>query len=317
MPFDAAPDHDGILVMRDGARIFWLTSGNPEGIPVLHLHGGPGSGTSGGFARRQDPNTYLGISFDQRGCGRSTPLATEPGALRHNNTPQLIADIEELREHLGIERWIVAGGSWGATLALLYAQAHPARVLGLVVVAVPFTTAREVEWLTEGMGRFFPEEWERFAQAVERRDGERIVYAYARVLGSGTSAERLQAARSWCRWEDVHVSLVDGFVPRLSVSTDSHQLVFATLVTHYWSHSGFGGEGILPGMARVQHLPGVIVHGRRDISLPLESAWLLHRAWPGSVLHVVEEGHGGPRMTELMEAAIAEIGATHLPDQGG
>lgn len=178
------PFAHGMLPVGHGNEIYWETSGNPDGEPLVYLHGGPGSGLgAGGYRRRADPSRWLIVGLDQRGCGRSRPLAIDDLAgLRHNTTQDLIADLESLRRHLGIERWVLHGVSWGATLALAYAQCHPDRVRAIVLVAVTSTSRDEIDWITDGVGRLFPEAWHRFAEASQRRDGERVVDAYARRL---------------------------------------------------------------------------------------------------------------------------------------
>ncbi len=219
----------------------------------------------------------------------------------------LVADLEAVRGHLGIESWTVAGQSWGTTLALAYAQAHPERVRGLVLAAVTTTSTREVEWITEqdGMARVFPAEWATFAGAVPRAPGERVVDAYARALRD--PALREDAALAWCTWEDVHVSLAPGARPSPRYEDPAFRLLFATLVTHYWSHSGFGGDDLLAGMSTLAGVPGVLIHGRLDVSSPLETPWRLHRAWPGSELVVLPEGHGGPATTRALRNAVARL----------
>ena len=203
------PYESGMLDVGDGHRVYWECCGNPHGKPALYLHGGPGSGFTPGQRRFFDPATYRAVLFDQRGSGRSRPLASEPDAdLSSNTTAHLIADIEALREHHRVESWTVLGLSWGSTLGLAYAQAHPQRVDALVLGLVTTTSRREVEWITEGVGRIFPQEWGRFAEAVP--DDLRhlpLVDAYARLLFDSDPAVREHAALEWCAWEDAHVSL--------------------------------------------------------------------------------------------------------------
>lgn len=303
------PHACGLLAVGDDNEIYWEASGRPDGIPVLHLHGGPGAGLGpGGYRRRVDPSTHLVVGLDQRGCGRSRPLVTDRAAdLGTNTTSELIEDVEALRRHLGIETWLVDGVSWGTTLALAYAQAHPTRTTGLVLTAVTTTSTTEVEWLTEAMGRVFPREWESFADAVDRREGERLVDAYARALTSTDAQVRQAAARAWCTWEDVHVSLAPGHRPDPRFDDPHIRAVLATLITHYWSHAGFGGDDILGRMSRIADIPGVLVHGRWDVSSPLATAWELHRRWPASQLVVVDEGHGGLEMMAEATAAITGL----------
>ncbi|BCM86451.1 prolyl aminopeptidase [Methylobacterium indicum] len=298
-------DH-GLLPAADGARIYWEMSGRPDGLPALFLHGGPGSGLGrGGYRRHFDGTRYRLVGIDQRGCGRSRPLATaDLAGLPTNTTSALIADIEAVRAHLGIERWLVSGVSWGTTLALAYAQRHPERVTALVLAAVTTTSREEVAWITEDVGRVFPEAWQAFAAASGRRGDERIVEAYARRLAGDDADDRRRAARDWIAWETTNISL-DGPSPGRPDDPD-RDAVFATLVTHYWANDGFlrGPDAILARMDRLREIPGILIHGRRDISGPAVTAWRLHRLWLGSRLHIVEEeGHGGPEMNARMRAA--------------
>ncbi|MCB0183585.1 MAG: alpha/beta fold hydrolase, partial [Caldilineaceae bacterium] len=223
------PYASGILAVRDGHQLYWETIGNPDGTPALYLHGGPGSGASARARRNFDPNAYRAVLFDQRGCGRSQPLVSAPDAdLRTNDTDRLIADIEMLREHLAIEQWVVAGGSWGVTLALVYAQRHPTRVKALVLGAVTQGTWREIDWITRQMGRIFPREWEQFVALVPaaERDGN-LAAAYARLLASPDPKIREQAARAWCQWEDTHVSLMPGWQPDARYDDPEFRMIFA------------------------------------------------------------------------------------------
>lgn len=304
------PFASGHLRVSDGNEIYWEASGNPNGKPALHLHGGPGGGIMTGYRRRFDPDRFLIVSFEQRGCGRSRPLVTDPVAdLSTNTTSALVADIEALRAHLGVERWLVAGVSWGTTLALAYAQAHPERVSELVLFAVTTTSAAEVEWITEAMGRVFPREWEQFEAAAHRQPGQRLVDAYYGLITHPDPTVRERAARAWCAWEDTHVSLDPTHVPNPKYEDPEFRQVFATLVIHYWKHAAFAGEGgLLAGMDRIAHIPGVLIHGRLDVSSPLETAWRLHKAWPASELVVVgDEGHGGDAMIHELVRAIARF----------
>jgi len=319
-PFPALdPFATGLLEVSDGARVYWEASGNPQGIPLLYLHGGPGGGLGrGGYRRRFDPADHLIIGIDQRGCGRCVPLASEePASLPTNTTARLLADIEAVREHLGIEAWILHGVSWGSTLALAYALGHPGRTLAVALMAVTTTSRREVDWIIQGVGRIFPEEWARFADASGRRPGERVVEAYARRLGSTDPADRedrVAAAEAWDRWESVHVSLDPYHQPGPHSVDPARRLGFATLVTHYWANDAFmRGSGdepapILDRAGELGGIPGILVHGRFDVSGPVETPWLLHRAWPGSELHVVEEeGHGGPLEVDLVTRRVAAL----------
>ena len=300
----------GLLAVGDGSSIYWEISGNPEALPALHLHGGPGGGMKTGYRRRFDPQRFLIVGFEQRGCGRSVPLVTgDRASLARNTTQTLIGDIEQLRQHLAIERWLVTGVSWGTTLALAYAQAEPSRVRAVALMAATTTTASEVEWITESMGRIFPEAWRTFAHASGARAGERVIDAYYRRIKSDDPVERDAAARAWCAWEDVHVSLTPHGRPNPDFEDPTYRGVFATLLIHYWKQAAFlPPDGILSGMHRLAGIAGHIVHGRLDISGPADIAWTLHHAWPGSRLTIVnDEGHGGPRMLDAFEEAISAL----------
>jgi proline iminopeptidase len=285
-----------MLAVGDGNDIYWEQVGNPSGKPAVVLHGGPGSGASPWWRRMFDPDAYRVVLFDQRGCGRSTPHAADPAVdLSSNTTGHLIADIERLRDHLGIDRWLVLGGSWGSTLALAYSQAHPARVSEIVLFSVVTTTRREVEWVTREAGRLFPEQWERFRDGVppDARDGS-LVDAYRALLADPDPAVRERAARDWCTWEDAHVAIRPGRPPDPRYEDPAFRACFARLVTHYWSHAAFLPDGaLLRGMERLDGIPGALIHGRLDVSSPLDVPWRLSRAWPGSSLAVIEDaGHG-------------------------
>ncbi|MDL2342636.1 prolyl aminopeptidase [Deinococcus sp. MIMF12] len=311
------PHASGILPVGEGQGVYWETSGNPQGKPAVFLHGGPGGGMGVGYRRRFDPERYLIVGFEQRGCGRSLPLATHDlDRLALNTTPRLIADMELLREHLGIERWLLHGVSWGTALALAYAQAHPGRVSELVLMAVTPTDPLYVTWITETVGVLFPQAWDEFARASGARPGQRIVDAYLERLTDPDPAVREAAAEAWCRWEDTHITLDPGFQPGHTLSQESPESRqnFATLVAHYWRHGGFWPDGsALAGMARVAHLPAVLIHGRYDVSGPTRFAWDLHRAWPGSeFVLVAEEGHGGPQMVAAVREATDRF-ATRNP----
>lgn len=313
------PHSSGVLDTLDGQRIYWEESGNPEGLPALYLHGGPGGGLGESYRSRYDPTRYRIIGLDQRGCGRSTPLAEQaPDRLDDNTTSHLIADIELLRAHLGVERWQLTGVSWGSTLALAYAQAFPERVHSIILVAVTSSSTAEIEWITESMRRVYPDYWDAFAAHAEgagvgyEPGAGRVVDAYAGLMRSPDASVRAAAATAWCRWEDVHVCVGAGLDPATSHSAryddPAFRERFALLVTHYWSNHGFGGDQILGRMELIAHLPAVLIHGRADVSSPLVTAWDLHRAWPASRLWVVEaEGHGGAGMTDLWIAAADDL----------
>jgi proline iminopeptidase len=305
-PVTEAHDH-GRLDVGDGHLVYWEAAGNPSGKPAVILHGGPGAALTSRIRRLFDPDRYLIVQFDQRQCGRSTPSAAEPVVdLSTNTTPHLLSDMEQLREHLGIERWLLWGGSWGTTLALAYAEAHPERVTEMVLASVVGTSHAEVDWVTRAMGRVFPEEWERFVGALPpaERDGE-LAAAYARLLQDRDPAVHEPAASAWCAWEDTHVATVPGHQPDPRYEDARFRLCFARLVTHYWSNAAFVEDGaLLRDAHRLAGIPVVMVHGRLDISGPLDVPWALSKAIPGAELIVIsEEGHGGADSTS--EAMIA------------
>jgi proline iminopeptidase len=303
-----APFASGLLTLDDGAEIWWEASGNPDGAPAVWLHGGPGSGVRDGYRRRFDPSRWQVVSLDQRACGRSRPLATSPGFdLSTLTTQRMVTDLEELRVHVGVDRWLVSGGSWGSTLALAYAEAHPDRVTGLVLCAVTTSAHEEIEWISERVGRVFPREWDAFEAASGRAPGQRLLDAYLERLTDPDPSVRAAAARAWCTWEDVHVSLDPAHAPHFSVMDPEAQLLIATHVVNNWAHDAWlGDSGILDGLDAITHLPAVLIHGRLDVSGPLVTAWKLHRRWPGSRLVVIDdEGHGGSTMNAELEAAYA------------
>jgi len=302
------PYEHGMLYVGDGHAIYWELGGNPAGKPAVILHGGPGSGISFGMRRFFDPSVYRIVLFDQHGSGRSTPHASDPAVdLSTNTTHHLIADIERLRQHLGIERWLVMGASWGTTLGLAYAELFPESVSELILISVVMTTKREVEWVTQDMGRIFPEAWARFRDGVPaaERDGS-LVDAYSRLLEGPDAAAREQAAKDWCAWEDVHVSLQPGFQPSARYTNPTFRMGFARLVTHYWRHAAWLEDGaLLRDATKLAGIPGVMIHGRHDVSGPADIPWHLAQRWPDSELTILAgAGHGGGAgMTEAVLAA--------------
>ncbi|MFK4788422.1 prolyl aminopeptidase [Microbacterium sp. ZW T5_56] len=298
------PFASGLIERPDGARLYWETSGNPRGRPALYLHGGPGGGLGrGGYRRRFDPDLYLIVGIDQRGCGQSTPWAIDDlDGLERNTTPVLFEDIEAVRAHLGIDTWLLHGVSWGSTLALAYALAHPDRVTEVVLTAVTTGRRAEIDWITEGVGMIFPEAWSAFASGVPM--GGRVVEHYAALLRSPDPEVRAAAADRWDEWESTHISLDPAWQSGPLHADPRQRQNFATLVTHYWAHDCFLPSEILSRAHELSDIPGVLIHGRHDVSGPAITPWLLHRAWPGSRLEIVEsEGHGGA--VEMMMTAHA------------
>jgi proline iminopeptidase len=290
-------DH-GMLDVGDGNRVYWEACGSPAGKPALVVHGGPGSSCSPGMRRQFDPDRYRTVLFDQRGCGRSTPHASDPATdMRVNTTEHLLADMERLREHLGIERWLLWGGSWGSTLALAYAERHPERVSEIVLVSVTTSRRSELDWLYRGVGRFFPEAWERFRAAVPEAESDAgLVAAYARRMEDPDPAVRWRAANDWVTWEDAVISLESNGRPgAYSDRPPDDLLAFVRICTHYFVHRAWLEEGVLIRDAgRLAGIPGALIHGRLDLGGPMITAWELARAWPGAELHAIgDSGHTG------------------------
>ncbi|MFF5206485.1 prolyl aminopeptidase [Streptosporangium sp. NPDC000396] len=292
------PYDSGMLDVGDGNLVYWEACGNPDGKPALVVHGGPGGGCSPGNRRVFDPERYRIVLFDQRGCGRSTPHASDPATdMSANTTGHLIADMERLRRHLGIERWLLYGGSWGATLILAYAQRHPERVSQIVIPGVTTTRRSEIDWLYRGVGRFFPEEWERFRAGVPEadRDGD-LLAAYARLMEDPDPDVRARAADDWMAWEDAVISLEPNGKPKAYSSRPPDALLaFVRICAHYFSNGAWLEEGeLLRNADRLAGIPGVLIHGRLDMGCPVGTAWELTQAWPDARLVVVDDsGHTG------------------------
>jgi proline iminopeptidase len=306
-PFDS-----GLLDVGRAQRIYWECSGDPNGLPVVFLHGGPGSGCRPHNRRYFDPKIFKVILTDQRGCGRSTPLVETVEHLKINTTAHLVNDLERLREHLHIARWSVLSVSWGSTLALAYAQTHPSRVAAIVLACVTTTSRREVQWITRDMGRLFPEQWDRFSSVGfrGRYDDAYLPDVYADLVFSEDACVRERAAREWCMWEDTHVSLAPGYTPNHRFNDPDFRLLFTRLVTHYWRHAAFLPEDqLIHSASKLNGIPGILLHGGYDISSPVETAWRLHHAWRGSELHILDAGHGGGDMPKRTVEALNRIGA--------
>ncbi|TVP71354.1 MAG: prolyl aminopeptidase [Rhodobacteraceae bacterium] len=281
----AEPFDQRVLDMGDGHRIYVEQAGQPDGIPVVVLHGGPGGGCSPTMRRFFDPKTYRVILFDQRGCGRSKPAAS----VVNNTTAHLIADIERIRTELGISRWMVFGGSWGATLSLAYAQAHPESVAYLILRGVFMGTQAELDWFYGGgAARFFPEIWAQFIRPIPEDEQGDLIAAYARRLFSGDPHEENRFARSWTRWENALASIETRGLGLGDAPTD-YARAFARLENHYFANGCFLGEdgALMRGLSRMQDVPGTIVQGRFDMICPPQTAWQLHAAWGRSRLEMV------------------------------
>jgi len=277
-PFDRR-----MLDVGDGHLLYLEQCGRPDGVPVIVLHGGPGGGASPMMRRFFDPSVYRIVLFDQRGCGRSRPHA----AVEANTTPHLIADIETIRQVLGVDRWIVFGGSWGATLALAYTQAHPAQATCLVLRGVFLGTQSELTWFYGGgAGRFFPDLWARFVDPIPQAERDDLIAAYNARLFSGVFAQESRFARLWTEWENALASVETRYGHDTPVD---YARAFARLENHYFSNGCFLGEdgALLAGMDRMAGGRGIIVQGRYDMICPPATAWELHSRWPGSELRLV------------------------------
>jgi len=307
---DIEPYDHGFLDVGAGQRLYWEACGNPLGKPALALHGGPGSGSSPRWRRYFDPNRYRAILFDQRGAGRSTPHASAPDCdFSVNDTPHLLADIERLRSTLGIERWLVLGGSWGATLALAYAQKHPERVTELALFSVATTTNSEIEWITRGVGRFFPEAWTRFAEGVPAAEREGcLAAAYNKLLMNPDPVLQEAAAQRWCDWESAIVALSPDDKPHPRFECARFRLGFARLVTHYWRHRAWMEDGaLLAGMDRIADIPGALIHGALDLGSPLMTPWRLAQAWPAAELVTALAAGHDARQPDLALRIVAAL----------
>jgi proline iminopeptidase len=285
-------------------EVYVEESGNPQGKPVVFLHGGPGGGTSPKHRRFFDPERYRIVLFDQRGCGHSTPYAE----VRENSTWDLVADMERIREHLGIARWMVFGGSWGATLGIAYAEAHRDRVTELILRGVFLLRQREVDWLyQEGASRIFPDAWEPYRDAIPEAERGDFLRAYAKRLLSEDPAVNLPAAKAWSLWEGATSKLLPDADFIATYGQDDTTLAFARIECHYFLNRGWLEEAqLLREAHRLQGLPGVIVQGRYDMVCPIESAWALAKAWPEADLVIVPDaGHSAtePGVSRALVAA--------------
>lgn len=287
------PWQSGRLPLDAVHSMYFEQSGNPEGIPVLFLHGGPGSGASAVHRQFFDPFRYRIVIFDQRGAGRSTPL----GELRDNTTPHLVADIETLRTHLGIDRWVVFGGSWGSTLALAYAEHHPARVRALILRGIFLCRWPEVEWFLHGVRHVFPEAWRKFTghlpAGTDTGNARAILKSYHRLLTDPDPAVHLPAARTWSIYEGSCSTLLPSEATVANFGTDRVALGLARIEAHYFMNDIFLPDNfLLDNIGRIRHIPTVIVQGRYDAVCPIVSADDLARAFPEAEYEIVADaGH--------------------------
>ena len=280
-----------MLAVSPVHTLYYEQSGNPEGQPVVFLHGGPGGGTVPDYRRFFDPQAYRIVLFDQRGAGRSTPHAS----LEENTTWHLVADIERLREHLSIESWHVFGGSWGSTLALAYAETHPARVRSHVLRGIFLCRPKEISWFyQEGASAIYPDVWEQYLAPITAAERDDMVGAYYRRLTSEDEAVRLEAARAWSVWEGSTSKLFFDYSSIEKFADPDFALAFARIECHYFINNSFfeTDNWLIEHVGAIRHIPARIVQGRYDVVCPLMSAWELHRAWPEAEFHIIPDaGH--------------------------
>jgi proline iminopeptidase len=299
------PYRQGMLEAGQGHQLYWEECGNPGGKPVVFLHGGPGAGCDARARRFFDPARYRIVLVDQRGCGRSLPHAS----LEHNTTWDLVADIEKLRRQLGIASWQVFGGSWGSTLALAYAETHPAQVTELVLRGIFMLRQRELDWFYQsGASAMYPDRWEEYVAPIPPAERGNLMRAFHRRLTGTDRAAALAAARAWAVWEgSTSYLLMDDDTVR-KWGQDEFALAVARIECHYFVHRGFlkSESQLLENLDRIRHIPAVIVQGRHDVVCPMFTAWDLHRAWPEAEFRVVgDAGHSAfePGITDELVRA--------------
>jgi len=293
------------LKVDDVHEIYVEECGSEDGVPVVFLHGGPGTGCELYHRQLFDPEKYRIILFDQRGCGRSNPHAS----LKNNTTQDIIADMEKIREELGIEKWVVAGGSWGSTLALAYAETHPKKVLGLIVRGIFLATKKEVDWFyQEGASQFYPDYWEDFIQPIPEDERDNLLKAYYNRLIGENEIARMGAAKAWSLWEARTATLLPSASILKHFSDPRNALSIARIETHYFMHDSFLEEDqLLNNAHRLKDIPGYIIHGRYDMICPIKQAFDLHKAWSKSELFVVQ-GVGHSAGEAGISAALIKAG---------
>ncbi len=301
------PYMSGWLELDSPHRMYYEQSGNPNGVPVVFLHGGPGAGASAVHRQFFDPASYRIVVYDQRGAGRSTPL----GCLERNTTQDLVADMERLRKHLAIDRWMVFGGSWGSTLAIAYAEHHPERCRALVLRGIFLCRKSEIDWFLHGLRAIFPEAWRAFAGYIPEAERGDLLDAYHRRLTHADPAVHMPAARAWSVYEGSCSTLLPNPALVADFATDRVALGLARIEAHYFKNDIFLAEDfLLANAARLKPIPGVIVQGRYDIVCPTVSADELHRAWPqASYTVVADAGHSAfePGIRSRLVAATEEL----------
>jgi proline iminopeptidase len=298
------PYRAGVLRVSDLHEIYYEEVGNPKGAPVLFVHGGPGGGIEPSHRRYFDPSHYRVILLDQRGCGQSTPHAE----LRENTTWDLISDIEKLRKKLEIEKWFVFGGSWGSTLALLYAETHPEHVRGLCLRGIFLCRKQEINWFyQDGASHIFPDVWDQYRDHIPADERHDFVKAYYKRLTSSDRSVRLAAARTWSTWEGATSRLIPDQAMIQHSGEDTFAEAFARIECHYFINGIWmrNDNQILEDVHRIRHIPCEIVHGRYDVVCPVENAWDLKKAWPEAALHIVPDAGHSAREAGILTQLIA------------
>lgn len=285
------PYNTGMLKVDDTHTLYYEEVGNPEGTPVVFLHGGPGGGCIDDYRRYFNPKKWRVVLFDQRGCGRSLPFSE----LKDNTTWHSVEDIEKLRGMLGIEKWSVFGGSWGSTLALAYSITHPSSVEALFLRGIFMVRPKEIKWFyQEGASRIFPDAWEKYVAPIPLEERGDFVDAFHKRLTSDNPETRKEAAVAWATWEGSTSKLIPSKRMAESYGDDHFADAFARIECHYFFHNCWfeSNTWILDNIDKIKHIPAFIVHGRYDVVCCVENAWELHKAWPGSELKIVEDaGH--------------------------
>lgn len=303
-------NESGFLAVDKTHQLYYEVSGNPNGKPIVFLHGGPGAGTKPLHRQLFDPKKYRIVIFDQRGAGQSTPHAN----LENNSTWDLVADIEKLRTHLNVDKWVVFGGSWGSTLSMAYAITHPDRVKGLILRGIFLCRKQDIDWFYEGKGAqgIFPDEWERFVKVIPPDERGDMVKAYYKRLVSPDMKVQIEAAKAWSRWEGATLHLIPEQEEIDSFSGDMMAQALARIECHYFINNAFfkTGNWLIENVEKIRKIPAVIVHGRYDVVCPFDNAWDLHKAWPEAKLEIIKDaGHGvsEPGITDALIRATDEF----------
>jgi proline iminopeptidase len=297
------PYNTGYIQVDAEHSLYFEECGNPQGKPVVFLHGGPGSGLEKYHREFFDPAAYRIVLFDQRGAGKSDPFAS----LNNNTTWHLVSDIERLREKLKIDKWLVFGGSWGSTLALAYAETHPERVKALVLRGIFLCRPQEIRWFYQfGAHHIYPDEWERYVAPIPSDERGDLVRAFYKRLTNPDEQVQLEAARAWARWEGSTIKLVPDAKTIADFSADRHAISVARIECHYFVNNAFfkSDNWLIENIGKIRHIPAVIVHGRYDVVCPIENAWDLHKAWPEAKLEIIQDAGHAASEASISDALV-------------